>query len=226
MAARSAPRPWSSPPAPLTVARRSRTSEMFEGAGVSYWASPVEAKLCAGRGGGAGRRRQLGRTGRGVPRAEGAATASRRSARRIGRDDVALSHRAHQRVAQCRAAHAHGNHRAEGWRGRPDSPARGFATSGPGGACLRDAPSFPVLRRRSQCRMARWLRRPRRERLRGDRRESCGKAAGARCCRSKPAGLACSPSATCVQDRPSASLRPWARGLPSWRKSTACSGAE
>jgi len=37
-----------SPQAPATVGRRSQTSPQFEGAGVSYWASPVEAKLCEG----------------------------------------------------------------------------------------------------------------------------------------------------------------------------------
>ena len=39
----------------------------FEGSAVHYWASPLEAKLCARPGGGARRRRQLRRSGRRVP---------------------------------------------------------------------------------------------------------------------------------------------------------------
>ena len=39
----------------------------FEGRGVWYWASAIEAKMCARSRGGAGRRRQLGRAGGGVP---------------------------------------------------------------------------------------------------------------------------------------------------------------
>ncbi len=39
----------------------------FEGRGVWYWASPIEAKLCAGQEVIAGRRRQLGRPGGGLP---------------------------------------------------------------------------------------------------------------------------------------------------------------
>ena len=37
--------------------------EAFEGASVHYWASPLEANLSRGPGGGAGRRRQFGRPG-------------------------------------------------------------------------------------------------------------------------------------------------------------------
>ena len=42
--------------------------EDFEGSSVHYWASPLEADLCAGAGGRAGRRRQFGGPGDGVPR--------------------------------------------------------------------------------------------------------------------------------------------------------------
>ena len=69
----------------------------FEGAGVSYWASPVEAKLCEGEEVARGRRRQLGRPGRRVPRAEGQAPAPGRARQRARGDDVALPHRPHRR---------------------------------------------------------------------------------------------------------------------------------
>ena len=45
----------------------------FEGASVHYWASPLEAQLCAGAGGRAGRRRQFGGPGGGLPRRPGRA---------------------------------------------------------------------------------------------------------------------------------------------------------
>jgi thioredoxin reductase (NADPH) len=66
---------------------------IFEGAGISYWASPVEAKLCEGEevaliGGG----RQLGWTSRGLPCAKGEPTASRGAWRRLGSFHVALPH--------------------------------------------------------------------------------------------------------------------------------------
>ena len=51
------------------------------------------------------------------------------------------------------------------------------------------------------------------------------RAAGKRrpgACRSRPASLACSPSATCGPARLNASRRPWERAPPSWRRSTAC----
>ena len=41
--------PWSSPAAPATGGRRSPDLDRFEGKGVWYWASPIEAKLCAGQ---------------------------------------------------------------------------------------------------------------------------------------------------------------------------------
>ncbi len=45
---------------------RSRGSADFEGRGVWYWASPIEAKLCTGQEVVPGRRWQFGRSGRGV----------------------------------------------------------------------------------------------------------------------------------------------------------------
>ena len=76
-AASCGPRPWSWRRAPRyrRPADR-RTSPAFEGAGVSYWASPVEAKLCEGEEVAVVGRRQLGGTGSRVPLAEGQAAAS------------------------------------------------------------------------------------------------------------------------------------------------------
>ena len=48
MAARRARAPSWLPPAQATGGRRSRTSRCSKGSGISYWASPVEAKLCEG----------------------------------------------------------------------------------------------------------------------------------------------------------------------------------
>ena len=76
--------------------------DAFEGRGVWYWASPIEAKLCAESGGRAGRRRQLRRTGRGVsvqPCAQGLHDDPRRRPRR---QHVALSDRAHRGDAEHR----------------------------------------------------------------------------------------------------------------------------
>ena len=89
----------------LTGDRRSRTSPMFEGAGVSYWASPVEAKLCEGEeialvGGG-------NSAGQAVvflaPKVEQLHLVVRGEG--LEAIHVALSDRAHRRLAQCRAAH-------------------------------------------------------------------------------------------------------------------------
>ncbi len=55
----------------------------FEGAGVSYWASAIEARLCAGEDVALSRRRQLGRTGRRLPRAASEKASSLRRARPV-----------------------------------------------------------------------------------------------------------------------------------------------
>ena len=68
--------PSSSPAARAIAGPRCRASSEFEGRGVWYWASALEAKMCARRRSGAGRRRQLGRAGRRVP---GAASRPRSS---------------------------------------------------------------------------------------------------------------------------------------------------
>ena len=79
----------------------------FEGRGIWYWASALEAKMCARAGGRAGRRRQLGRPGGGVPvaaRGEGPHAGARPLARG---QHVALPDRPHRGHAQHRAAAAY-----------------------------------------------------------------------------------------------------------------------
>ena len=62
-------------------ARRSTNLSQFEGAGVYYGATFMEAQLCARRGGHRRRRRQLGRPGGGVPGADAPARAHARPRR-------------------------------------------------------------------------------------------------------------------------------------------------
>ena len=90
----------------------------FEGRGVWYWASPIEARLCARAGGRAGRRRQFRRAGRGVsvgPRPQGLHGDPRRRPRR---QHVALSDRADRGHAQYRAAVQYRGGRPRRQRGR------------------------------------------------------------------------------------------------------------
>src|SRR6476660_10417040 len=72
----------------------------FEGRGISYWASPVEAKALRRRGGGARRRGQFCGTGRGVSRTEGKTLAYCGARAEFRSVDVALSHRTDRRAAQ------------------------------------------------------------------------------------------------------------------------------
>jgi len=75
----------------------------FEGAGVSFWASPIEAKLCEGE--------EVALVGGRLPRAQGQAPAPGRATRARG-DDVALPRRPHRRARQRRGAHRHRGGRA------------------------------------------------------------------------------------------------------------------
>ncbi len=69
--------------------------EAFEGTSVHYWASPLEAKLCAGQEVGAGRRGQLGRSGLGLSGDPGEKGLAPRRRPEPGCEDVAPSRRAH-----------------------------------------------------------------------------------------------------------------------------------
>ena len=90
----------------------------FEGRGVWYWASPIEARLCAEPGRRPGRRRQFRRPGRGVPvgpRPQGSHDDPRRRPRR---QHVALSDRAHRGDAEYRTDVQHRGGRRSKARGR------------------------------------------------------------------------------------------------------------
>ena len=145
----------------------------FEGRGVWYWASPIEAKHVPERGSRAGRRRQLGRAGGGVPVGDMSSKvwmlvrgrASRRACRsylidRIeARPNIELLH-ATRRSSRLTAR------RTERWKacaGAQPRPATETETA--------DPQRLPVHRRRSGDRVARRLRRrPRRARA------SCARA--------------------------------------------------
>ena len=110
----------------------------FEGAGVYYGATLVEAQLCARRRRDRRRRRQLRRAGRGVPRADGAARPHARPFRRPRGDDVPLPDPPHRGEHEDRAAHIDGNRRARGrdrhlervrWRDKARRNRRRRATS-------------------------------------------------------------------------------------------------
>jgi thioredoxin reductase (NADPH) len=78
--------------------------EEFEGRGVWYWASALEAKMCAQSEVVGGRWRQFGRPGRRVPRAARIEGAYGRARARPRRQHVALPNRSHQCDAEHRAA--------------------------------------------------------------------------------------------------------------------------
>ena len=198
----------------------------FEGAGISYWASPVEAKLCEGEevaliGGG-------NSAGQAVvylaPRVKHLHLIVR--GHRAGGDDVALSRRPHRRSPQCRLARRQGGGGA-GRRPGPRADRRGAAPARQrGNPRLPAAPSLPVHRRRSEHRLAAELRcdgseglRRHRQRLRPRRQPD----PAARPCCSRPRGRACSRSATFAPARPNGLRPPWEKAPPWWRKSTPCS---
>ena len=78
----------------------------FEGRGVSYWASPVEARLCRGEQTALAGRRKLGGAGSGIPRELRAPGADAGARAEPVEDDVALSHRSDRcllRTSRCSA---------------------------------------------------------------------------------------------------------------------------
>ena len=92
--------------------------EKFEGRGVWYWASPIEARLCADQDVVAGRRRQFRRAGGGVPLGPCAKSLHDDPRRRPRRQHVALSDRAHRGDAEYRTAVQYRGRRARGQRRR------------------------------------------------------------------------------------------------------------
>ena len=178
----------------------------FEGRGVWYWASPIEATLCAGQ--------EVALVGGGNSAGQAAVFLSTHASkvhmlvRGAGprRDHVALSDRPHRGRAQHRAAcRAPSLPRLAGASGSLERVRlRDSATGTRDGA--RHPQRLPVRRRRSRDRLARGLRRrPRPAGLRAHRRSQ---PASRRC---RPACPASSPSATSAPARSSASAAPSAR---------------
>ena len=148
------PGPWSSRPARNTAGRMFANLATYEGPGVCYWASPIEAKLCPGEeivlvGGGnsAGQAAVFL-----VLRREGSYPGD--AARNSPREHVALSRRAHRRLLRDRAPcslrkdhgalrHTRGGSRlpaCAGW-----IAAKGGSTTAPRATC--SSSSAPTLRR-------------------------------------------------------------------------------
>ena len=185
---------------------------MFEGAGISYWASPIEARLCAGEevalvGGGnsAGQAVVFLAPQVKQPAPDRPAPIWQQTMSRYLIDRIAALPNVELHVG-IEIVGLEGD-RAD-WAGRGDVPPPRGRLDQP----LRDAAPVPVHRRRSQCRLAARLRRDRRQGLRH------APAAGAR--RWRPACPACSRSATCAPVRPSASPRRSAKARRSSRRST------
>ncbi len=203
----------------------SKTSTRSRASSVHYWASPLEAKLCAnqevalvGAGNSAGQAAvYLASQGAKVwmlVRGPGlAATMSRYLVDRIeGLANIEV-------VTGAQVSGLEGQRRHAG----SGALARSRATGRRGAAA--DPPSVSVHRRRTEYRLARRLgHRARRQRLRADRR-GCRRATAIRWRR---AGAASSPSATCAPNRSSASPRPSAKArrssprcTASWRRAPA-----
>ena len=146
-------------------------SGAFEGAGVSYWASPVEAKLCEGE--------EVALVGGGNSAGQAVAFLAPKVkrlhlvVRRDGLDET-MSRYLIERIKALSNVELHTNTEIIGLKGDPSTGQERRDLSQQTdrrAACLRAAPSVSVLRRRSQCGMARWLRHARQERLRGNRRD-------------------------------------------------------
>ena len=157
--------PWSSRRARAIAGRRSPTWHRFEGAGVSYWASPIEARLCEGEevalvGGGnsagqavvflAPKVKQLHL----IVRGEGL--------------EATMSRYLIDRIAALPNVELHTRTEIVGLEGERDTRAHRRDVPRQDDrrdAYLRHAPPVPVHRRRSQCRLARRMRRDRRQGL-------------------------------------------------------------
>ena len=87
--------------------------ERFEGAGVYYAATDLEARVCTGLPVDRRRRRELGRSGRDLPRAAGQPGVDRDPARRSHGEHVALPHRPYRGRPSHRAPHVHRGARAQ-----------------------------------------------------------------------------------------------------------------
>ena len=157
--------------------------DAFEGRGVWYWASPIEAKLCADQ--------DVVLVGGGNSAGQAAVFLSGHARKvymiirggGLGRQHVALSDRAHRGDAEYRTDVQRRSGRPRRRRGRL-AAARALAQPACAGRCADPGypQSLPVRRRRSRHRLARRLRRQGRpRRLRADRRPVRTKWPSARC---------------------------------------------
>ena len=167
--------------------------DAFEGTTVHYWASPLEAKLCAGQevalvGGG----NSAGQAVVFLAEQAGAGHPARPPAAR--RDHVGLSGRADRGPRQCRGRD---RRRDRGARGRAATRSRRSAGATGAPARRRAARSATLLvhRRRSQYRLAGADPASSSTSAASSSPARRGHRAG---CRSRPAGAACSRSATCA----------------------------
>ena len=126
-AARCRRAPWWSPPGARYRRPDIPNLATFEGAGVSYLGLADRGEAVRGRGGGAGRRRQLGRPGGRVPRAQGQAPAPGRATAGSRRRCRATSSTASPRcrTSSCTSAPRWSRSKATRTRG---SPPRSSAT--------------------------------------------------------------------------------------------------
>ena len=198
----------------------------FEGAGVSYWASPVEAKLCEGE--------EVALVGGGNSAGQAVVFLAPKVKRLhlVVRGDgleATMSRYLIDRIAALPNVDLHVGTEVVGARGRPDR-----AASPP--RCSASAPAAPRTAARcatSSCSSAPTPTPPGCSTApRSTPRASSSPASPARTararpaaprCRSRPACPACSRSATCARARPSASPPRSARAPPSWPRSTRCS---
>ena len=210
--------PSSSRAAPVPPPRR-RESRRVRGRDVHYWASPLEARLCAGQ-----------RSRWSAPATPRDRLSSFSRARRKGlvivrgaeprRDHVALPGRPHRVAPERRGVLTSEVTALEGsggiWRPSELADARRAETARP----LRHL--FLFIGADPNTAWLRLRRRARREGLRPHRRRRRPRAG-----RSRPAARASSRSATCALARSSASPPPWAKARRSWQRSTPFShGAE
>ena len=192
----------------------------FEGRGVWYWASPIEARLCAeqevvlvGGGNSAGQAAVFlsghARKVHMVIRGGGlGASMSRYLIERIEADAEYRTGVQHRGGRRSKAREDASLERVR-WRSRLSRR----------GEHRRDPQPVPVRRRRSRHRLARRLRRHgRSRRLRGDRRAVQEERRAGRYRRWKPRCPACSPSATCARARSSGSAARSARARRWWRR--------
>ena len=196
----------------------------FEGRGVWYWASPIEARLCA--------EQEVVLVGGGNSAGQAAVFLSGHARKvhmviRGGGLGASMSRYLIERIEAAPNIELMFNTEVVALEGTEDGSlerVRWRSRSVRRRQHLRHPQSVPVRRRRSRHRLARRLRRHGRpRRLRGDRRAGARRAKGGWCRRWKPRCPACSPSAMFARDRSSGSAARSARARRWLRRCTAFS---